>query len=68
MVCLGKTEKAFLEDSSDTTLFQIYSESLGNYHFHVFAVLVIAAVNHLGLPSHINLKGLYLQIIVTEFD
>ena len=59
---------AFLEDSSDTMFHQIHSESLENGHLYVLLFLVMAAVGHLGLLSHINLKRLHLQIILTEFD
>ena len=61
-------EIVFLEDRPDTMLYHIHSESLEICHFHVLLFLVTIAVGHLGLPSRINLKGLHLQVIPTEFD
>ena len=59
MINLEKIEIAFLEDRSDTILYQIHSESPENCHFHVLAILATASVGHLGLPSRMNLKGLH---------
>ena len=68
MVNFRKIERAFLENCSDTMLYKTQLESLQNCHFPIFLILVMAAVSRLGLPIHINLKGLYLQTILTEFD
>ena len=38
MVNLRKIKITFLEDGSDTTLYQTHSERLKNCHFHVFAI------------------------------
>ena len=65
---LRKIEIAFLENCSDTMLYQIHSESLENCHFHIFAILVAEAVGHFGLLRCINLKGLHSQIILADFD
>ena len=67
-VNLWKIVIASCEVVCDTMLVRIQSEVLENCHFHVFLLLVTAADSHLGLPSHINLKGLHLQIILTECD
>ena len=48
------------KETSDTILTLIHSEVLQNCNFHVYAILVTAANGHLGLPSGINLKKLYL--------
>ena len=63
MINLPKNEIAFLKDHSDTMLYQNLSDS----HFHVFTLFVTATVGRFGLPCHINLKGLHLQIILTKF-
>ena len=63
-----KKFKSSSEGSSDTILVQIHSEGLANCHFHCFADSIRAVDGHLGLLGRINLKGLYLEIILTEAD
>ena len=60
----------FAKNRSDTIKYQIHSEGLENCRFHVFAFCSNSShqPNHFGMASHINLTGLHLLIILTEFD